>query len=191
MDHRVDEGYSKENSEYLKRLSDGALLLSTESLKDPNFEVTVVLVCIYNDEGAFGLVLNRPSHMPLNEVFNSVRDFANERRAIYIGGPVEPEGLHLIQLTEEGAPGSYSIQKDVYLGGEWESIEEILNTDAETTRLFLGYSGWSAGQLEDEIEDGAWEVYNVDLYKFLENWSEPLFHDVESIRKHIKDLVIS
>lgn len=191
MDHRVDEGYSKENSEYLKRLSDGALLLSTESLKDPNFEVTVVLVCIYNDEGAFGLVLNRPSHMPLNEVFNSVGDFANERRAIYIGGPVEPEGLHLIQLTEEGAPGSYSIQKDVYLGGEWESIEEILNTDAETTRLFLGYSGWSAGQLEDEIEDGAWEVYNVDLYKFLENWSEPLFHDVESIRKHIKDLVIS
>lgn len=187
----MDKDYSQDNSKHLKKLNDGVLLLSTESLKDPNFEVTVILICIYNEEGAFGLVLNRPSHMPLNEVFNSVGDYANTKRAIYIGGPVEPEGLHLIQLSKDGVKGSYQIQDDVHLGGEWDSIEEILDTDPESTRLFLGYSGWSAGQLEDEIEDGAWEVYNVNLKEFLKNWSEPLFHDLKNIRKHIQDLKIS
>lgn len=191
MDHKIEEEFNQENSKFINTLKDGSLLLSTEALKDPNFEVTVILVCIYNEEGAFGLVLNRTSHMPLNEVFNSVGSYADKKRTIYIGGPVEPEGLHLIQLRKEGVTGSYMIQEGVQLGGEWDSIEEILDTDPKTTRLFLGYSGWSAGQLEDEIEDGAWEVYNINLKEFLKNWSEPLFHDIKNIRKHIKELSIS
>ncbi len=174
----------------INRLKDGCILLSHEDLMDPNFRLTVVLICIYNKDGAFGLVCNRPSHMPLSEVFNVDSALKTIRRSIYIGGPVQQETLHIIQITATAAEHAYKVAPNVYLGGEWESLESILAEDPQRTRLFLGYSGWSAGQLEAEIAEGAWEVYNVDLEKFLLQWEEPLFRDVKKIRGYLKKLSI-
>ena len=176
---------------HLGRLKDGCILLSNENLLDPNFKVTVVLVCIYNKEGAFGLVCNRPSHMPLSEVFDIDTVFWAEKRNIYIGGPVQQETLHIIQITDSAAEHAHKIAPRVYLGGEWESMESILTQDSSTTRLFLGYSGWSPGQLETEITEGAWEVYDVDLNKFLMEWKEPLFQEVDKMREYLRDLSIN
>lgn len=175
---------------HLNRLQDGCILLSREGLRDPNFSVTVVLICIYNGDGAFGLVCNRPSHMPLSEVFSLQTAIKTVKRSIYIGGPVQQESLHIIQIADSAAEHAHKITPRVYLGGEWESLESILTMDASTTRLFLGYSGWAAGQLEAEITEGAWEVYRIDLEKFLMQWEEPLFHDVDKIRQCLKDLTI-
>jgi len=174
----------------INRLKDGCILLSHEDLMDPNFRITVVLICIHNKDGAFGLVCNRPSHMPLSEVFNVDTALKGMRRNIYIGGPVQQDTLHIIQLTETAAEHAYNIAPNVFLGGEWESLESILTEDSLNTRLFLGYSGWSAGQLEAEIAEGAWEVYNVDLEKFLRQWKEPMFRDVKKIREHLKKLAV-
>lgn len=174
--------------EYLDRLRDGCILLSREGLQDPNFKVTIVLLCIYNKEGAFGLVCNRPSHMPITEVFNVDNDMKFERRRIYIGGPVDQESLHIIQITDSAAQHAYKIADRVFLGGEWESIEAILTEDPQTTRLFLGYSGWAPKQLEHEITEGAWEVYAVDVEKFLTQWEKPLFQDIEKIRNYLMEL---
>lgn len=173
---------------HISRLKDGCILLSHENLMDPNFRVTVVLICIYNDEGAFGLVCNRPSHMPLSEVFNVDPALKTMRRNIYIGGPVQQETLHIIQIADTAAQHAYKIAPRVYLGGEWDSLETILAEDPARTRLYLGYSGWSPGQLEAEIAEGAWEVYNVDLEKFLLQWEEPLFHNIDKIRRYLKTL---
>ncbi len=175
---------------YINRLKDGCILLSHEDLMDPNFRITVVLICIHNKDGAFGLVCNRPSHMPLSEVFNVDSVLKGMQRNIYIGGPVQQETLHIIQIAETAAEHAYKIAPNVYLGGEWESLETILSEESLKTRLFLGYSGWSAGQLEAEIAEGAWEVYNVDLEKFLLQWEEPLFRDVVKIRHYLKDLSV-
>ncbi len=170
---------------YLRRLKDGCILLSHEDLEDPNFKITVVLLCIYNDKGAFGLVCNRPSHMPLSEVFDKDHIQEAQKRNIYIGGPVQQDNLVVIQIANSAAEHAYEIAPHVYLGGEWESIGDILSKDTKTTRLFLGYSGWAPGQLEMEIVEGAWEVYNVNVEKFLLNWEEPLFNDIGKIRQYL------
>ncbi len=172
----------------INRLKDGCILLSHEDLMDPNFKITVVLICIYNKDGAFGLVCNRPSHMPLTEVFNLDSALKSLKRNIYIGGPVQQETLHIIKITDDAANHAYKMAPRVYLGGEWESLETILVEDPLKTRLFLGYSGWSAGQLEAEISEGAWEVYNIDLEKFLLQWEEPLYNDIDKMREYLREL---
>lgn len=170
---------------YINRLKDGCILLSHENLADPNFKITVVLICVYNNEGAFGLVCNRPSHMPLSEVFDKEHIQDAKKRSIYIGGPVQQDNLVIIKISDIAAEHAYKIAPRVYLGGEWDSLGAILSEDAATTRLFLGYSGWAPGQLEMEIVEGAWEVYNVDIEKFLLNWEEPLFQDIDKIRHYL------
>jgi len=68
------------------------------------------------------------------------------------------------------------------LGGAWEELEEILSQDPKNLRLFLGYSGWAQGQLEREIEEGAWEVYRVDIVKLLMGPEEPWFGGSEQFK---------
>ncbi len=175
---------------HLGRLKDGCILLSNENLVDPNFKITIVLICIHNKDGAFGLVCNRPSHMPLCEVFNVDTDLKAERKKIFMGGPVQQETLHIIQLTDTPAKHAYKIAPRVYLGGEWESLDVILSEDPKTTRLFLGYSGWAPEQLESEIKEGAWEVYHVDLEKFLMEWELPVYNEIDKIRQYFRDLSV-
>ena len=171
---------------YLSRIKNGCILLSHENLLDPNFTVSIVLVCVYKKEGVFGLVLNRPSHMPLQEVFAIDSPTLIEQRPIYIGGPVNQESFHIIQLTDKGVNNSFQIYPGVFLGGEWDSLESILLQNAKTTRIFLGYAGWGTGQLEQEILQGAWEVYNINVEQFLYNWEEPLFTTLPEIRLYLK-----
>ena len=174
-----------EAQRYISQLKDGCILLSKEMLEDPNFNNTLVLICMYKKNGIFGLVCNRPSHMPLSEVFNVDPIFKSQKRNIYIGGPCQQETLQIIQITDNAANHAYKIGQKVYLGGEWDSLEAILSEDIATTRLFLGYSGWAPGQLEEEIKAGAWEVYNVDLNKFLMQWKEPLYSNTDESREYL------
>lgn len=176
---------------HVAALGDGCVLLSREELLDPNFQTTIVLMCVYNNDGALGLVCNRPSHMPLSEVFGIDEALKGGKRGIYIGGPVEQEALHVVQITGSPAQHAHEIAPRVYLGGHWESISDILNTDPSTTRLFLGYSGWAPGQLEAEVAEGAWEVYNVDVKRFLTEWQEPLHGTVAEIRGYLLGLAPS
>jgi putative transcriptional regulator len=152
---------------YLRELREGALLLARDELQDPNFQGTLVLMCMYDKGGAVGLVVNRPSHMPLSEVFNVDVPQRSERRKIYIGGPVQQDAMQILQVTDTPVHNAFKVAPEVYLGGEWESLAHILEADQSCSRLFLGYSGWGPGQLEAEINLGAWEVYNVRVRDLL------------------------
>jgi putative transcriptional regulator len=188
---RFEGEISEEAKRSIKCLRDGCILLSTDALEDPNFKTTIVLLCIYNKEGVIGLVLNRPSSMPIGEVFDVGELFRFDKRSFYIGGPVQQDALHIIQLADTGAQNAYLVAPKVHLGGEWTSVEDILNESVATTRLFLGYSGWSCGQLEAEIREGAWEAYTIDTFSFIRDWEKPLFSDYASIRNHLQALSVS
>lgn len=177
------------NKEHLGRLAGGAVLLARDVLQDPNFIATLVLLSIYSKEGgAYGLVLNRPAHMPLSEIFDGFNE-TNEPRRIFIGGPVQQDELQIIQITDVPVADSHMVAPRVYLGGKWEDIDRLLTLDAESTRLFLGYSGWASGQLEGEIEAGAWDVYNrLDLEKLLGNIDKTLAADVKSIAAFLETI---
>lgn len=149
-------------------LTSGAVLVAREALHDPNFEATVVLVCVHADEGSYGLVLNRISHMPVSEIFEGISD-GDYAREILIGGPVQQNELQIVEITDTPAEGAYQIAPHVFMGGHWNDTSSMINSNTSTTRLFLGYSGWGSGQLVSEINLGAWDVFKVDLKQLLTN----------------------
>jgi len=170
------------------RLKQGCLLAARHSLNDPNFGSAIVLLCRHGSEGAYGLILNHPSHMPLTELFDHPPEKAlsfGKNRRIYMGGPVQSVELQILQVGMEFAPGSFEVAEGVHLGGAWSELEEIPSWNPKNLRLFLGYSGWGEGQLEREVEQGAWEVFETDLSKLLLGPEEPWFGGSDDFKRFL------
>ncbi|UII25623.1 YqgE/AlgH family protein [Fulvivirga maritima] len=137
----------------------GSLLISEPFLPDPNFERTVVLLCEHNEEGSFGFVLNKPSTVLLDEIMEDVNDFSEK---VYIGGPVQQDTLHFVH-REENIEGGVPIAEGLYWGGNFEQLLSMINTkqvSGNDFRFFVGYSGWSEGQLKNELDADSWIVAN-------------------------------
>lgn len=133
----------------------GSLLLAHPAMKDPNFRRSVVLMSAHNDEGAMGVVLNRPLGKRLGELSG---DFALGPLAgvpLYKGGPVQTEQLVLAawQTRDDGFR--------LYFGIEPDRAQQLMGEEDTHLRAFMGYSGWSAGQLENEMKLHTWVVADV------------------------------
>ncbi len=141
----------------------GRLLLATPPLADPNFDRTVVVLLEHTDEGALGVVLNRPSSTTLAEALPEWHAVAAAPAVAYIGGPVAPEALIGLArvITSEPDPETFT-----QLFGNLGTVD--LGRDAatiiglETVRVFAGYAGWGPGQLEGELDVNAWIVAELD-----------------------------
>jgi putative transcriptional regulator len=180
------ENTNPENTDHpAAKLASGVLLAARDSMEDPNFRNAIVLLCRHGSEGAYGLVLNRPAHMPLREIFEHPPEGESGVRRVYIGGPVQPTELQILQLGEEAAPEAMEIAPGVHMGGNWDTLEQILTPDPHSLRLFLGYSGWGTGQLEDEVEAGAWEVWPADLHRLLTGPEEVWTGDPDTLRRYL------
>ena len=134
----------------------GVLLVAPPMLHDPNFRRTVVLLCEHGEDGSFGLILNRPLSLQLEEV---LEDFAGLDDTLCLGGPVQPNTLHYLHRLGNAVPDTTSISTGISWGGDFEVLKQRLRTEADRSeffRFFLGYAGWSPGQLDDEIEQGGW-----------------------------------
>ncbi|MDZ4714132.1 MAG: YqgE/AlgH family protein [Cytophagales bacterium] len=135
----------------------GRLLISEPFLPDPNFERTIILMCESNSEGSFGFVLNKPSTVNVSEVMDDIKDFDTPAM---VGGPVQQDTLHYLHRHSE-LEDSVEIVEGVYWGGNFERLLFLLETKQishSDIRFFLGYSGWSAGQLEEELVQDSWIV---------------------------------
>ncbi len=134
----------------------GRLLISEPFLNDPNFERTVVLLCEHNQDGSFGFILNKPSIVKVSDI---ISDLAVEGMA-YVGGPVQQDTLHYLHRLSH-LPEANRIANSVYWGGDFDELQSgiELGTIVEAdVRFFLGYSGWGAGQLEEELDQDSWIV---------------------------------
>lgn len=126
-------------------------------MADPNFRRTVILLCEHTLEGSFGLVLNRPSGLMLSQAAAEELAFDAD---LWVGGPVQPDTLHYLHPYGE-LDGALPVHDGVYWGGAFEDLQSGVTSGwlrSERFRFFLGYSGWGAGQLDGEVEDGAWIV---------------------------------
>jgi len=135
----------------------GRLLISEPFLADPNFERTVVLLCEHNEEGSFGFVVNKPSLLKIGEVMEAIGSI-DER--VFVGGPVQQDTLHFLHRNTS-LDNAVKIRDEIFWGGDFEGL--VANIDAATVkssdvRFYLGYSGWSSGQLELELQDDSWIV---------------------------------
>jgi putative transcriptional regulator len=144
-----------------------ALLLSMPQLMDPNFCRTVVLLCKHSDEGAFGLVLNRPLVTSGRVVVNLDPPVATESDLeVWIGGPVEPQRSWMLVGGEPGREAGFSgmrIADNLHLSTSPDLLRRLLEPDPPPrTRLVVGYSGWGPGQLEAELAASAWLMSDID-----------------------------
>jgi putative transcriptional regulator len=143
----------------------GRLLAATPHLGDPNFRRTVVLI-VEDDkaEGTLGVVLNRPTEIPLDQVLEAWTELASGPQVVFRGGPISPNSALALALAHgsdepvgwrslDGSP-MMSRMGLVDLGAP----PELLAGGITSMRVFAGYAGWGAGQLQDEIDEGAWYV---------------------------------
>ncbi|MHC4822960.1 MAG: YqgE/AlgH family protein [Planctomycetota bacterium] len=135
----------------------GTLLISRSAMIDPNFDGTVVLICTHDEEGTVGLTLNRPLEVPIEQVLPEAEFLHDAEVPLMWGGPVGNDCLHVLSGPDGDPESVLPILPGVYFGGSLELVRRIFQGDGDL-RFFLGYSGWSAGQLDEELAADAWHV---------------------------------
>jgi putative transcriptional regulator len=131
----------------------GQLLVAGPTLLDPNFWRTVVLVVEHSDEGALGLVLNRPSETVVSDAVPELEDLIDGDELLYIGGPVQPAAVVVLARFEDPSDSALIAFEDVGVLASGESTESANIVEG---RAFVGHAGWGSGQLDSEIERGDW-----------------------------------
>ena len=161
-------------------LGKGIFLVASPGLRDPNFRQTVVLLCEHGDDGALGVVVNRPTAMMLSEAVPQIPVLEGQCHKLFAGGPVQPnQVMILFRLSQEGTE-QHHIFDGVYLGGDLGILERVLTrpSGAETFRAYIGYSGWGAGQLENEMQSGAWITLPADPFVVFEKDPQQIWPDI-------------
>jgi putative transcriptional regulator len=134
----------------------GQLLVAAPALVDPNFKRTVVLVGEHTDEGALGVVLNRPSETTVGEALPELTAVVGGPEPVYVGGPVQPSAIVVIADFEDPErAGSLVLESVGFLPAEVDPDEL---GDVRRARVFAGYAGWGPGQLDGELEEESWIV---------------------------------
>lgn len=137
----------------------GSILISEPFLQDLYFQRSVILLAENNEEGAMGVVLNKRTQFNLNEFFSELKAFPPI--PIYLGGPVSPDRLFFIHSFGNLIPEATSINKKLYFGGDLSALLEHIaggSGHEGKAKFFMGYSGWSKGQLKKEIDEHSWVV---------------------------------
>jgi putative transcriptional regulator len=141
-------------------LAKGRLLVARRELVDPNFVQSIVLLLEYSAEGALGVIVNRPAGVPPSKLLPDVNELAGYDGPVYLGGPV---GLDTLVWVGRGCASLHDVQPvfgEVCYGGSLEALVAFARSAAtpERLRLYVGYAGWGAGQLERELAHGDWQV---------------------------------
>jgi putative transcriptional regulator len=137
-------------------LKAGTYIISTELLDGSIFEDTTILIVQHNEEGSLGFVMNKPFGKSLHELieFNHSKPFQ-----LLDGGPVDRDHLFVLHKRPDLIDGGEKVSNGFYLGGDMQQVIEVINNNGsneQEIKLFIGYCGWDAGELEAEIEEGSW-----------------------------------
>jgi putative transcriptional regulator len=157
----------------------GSLLISEPTLKDSYFNRAVVLIVEHNNDGTVGFIINKQIDVDLNGL---IRDFDEIEAQVYFGGPVNKDNLFFIHSFGKDIEGALPISKNLYWGGDFTMLKDILrkdNSNLQKVRFFIGYAGWDPGQLQMELEQNAWVVKAMveeDIFKISPKnmWKETL-----------------
>src|SRR5687768_4415382 len=146
------------------------LLLSMPQLDDPNFGRTVVLLCEFASEGAFGLIINRPTEFPAASVVQLAPPVvAGNDLPLWIGGPVEPERGWILLSETRDDDEAREIAPGLFLSASPQVLRRVLESSMPpSARVIAGYAGWGPGQLDQELSQSSWLLADVDA-EFLFN----------------------
>jgi putative transcriptional regulator len=157
----------------------GHLLISEPFMMDPNFKRSVIIITEYSEAGVVGFVLNHLSEFMLGDV---LPDVSYSEMPLYIGGPVGANTLHFIHNCPDKIPGGIEITEGIFWGGDFETVKDLIanyQLNDDEIRFFTGYSGWSADQLTEELQENTWIVTDkVGTDTIFTHNEETLWRDV-------------
>lgn len=159
----------------------GRLLLATPPLEDPNFDRAVIYVLEHHDDGAIGLVLNRPTDEALEAPLDRWIDLQTAPSSVFTGGPVETNAMIGMAATKVvvDEPMEYITPiSGLIASADLSADPAIVAAHVNTVRIFRGYAGWSAGQLNAEIDQGAWLILDAEIEDVFSDRPEELWHAV-------------
>ena len=139
----------------------GCLLVSEPLLTDSYFQRSVIFLIEHNAEGTMGLVLNKPSGLVLNRLVEGLEELTEI--PVFCGGPMSGDRLYYLHTLGHLVPNAIAVGKGLYIVGDFDVIVSYLrsgNNIEHNIKFFIGYSGWSSGQLSEEIEERVWAVNN-------------------------------
>jgi putative transcriptional regulator len=155
----------------------GVLLIADPFLKDPNFMRTVVLLTEHKDDGTVGFVLNRQYENTLDELLPEVE---GHKFPVYYGGPVQMNTIHFLHRYPDEVPGGVEVMKGVWWGGDFDSLVLLINSgkiDPAKIRFYIGYSGWSSGQLQSEMKEKTWLTVEASRALVFHGQAEEIWKD--------------
>jgi len=140
----------------------GKLLVVPRQSPDPRFAETVVLLVRYAEDGTVGLVINRQTRLAASSVLRDLKGSSNYSQSVYAGGPVEIEAVQALLQSSAGPHDAPHLFGNVYLVLKKTELEKALvaGKDSKELRIYLGYCGWNRGQLESEVKQGGWYIFD-------------------------------
>jgi putative transcriptional regulator len=141
----------------------GSLIVATPLLREPTFARTVIVILAHDsDEGAFGVVVNRPVDLPVADAVPAVAELVSAPATLFDGGPVSPGTAVALGLAAPGADADgWAFVTPPLVTVDLDHDPALLAASLRALRVFVGYAGWAAGQLEGEIAEGAWYVVEM------------------------------
>lgn len=160
MPRRASDQATRQDVGVAEVVKKGDLLIATPSLREPTFARTVIALLEHDDEnGTVGVVLNRPMSVAVSEVVDAVSDLVTAPSTLFDGGPVAPTTAIALGRVAAGAePDGWTYVVPPLVTVDLDHDPSLLAVSVRDMRVFVGYAGWSAGQLVGEIEEGAWYV---------------------------------
>ncbi len=162
-----------------RELKTGCILLAEPFLWDNNFKRAAIFVTEFDKKGSVGFVLNKPIDMNITQL---IKDFPEFEAEVSFGGPVQTDTIHYVHSIGHLLDDSIPITEGVWWGGDFTKLKALIRSGvvkSEDIRFFVGYTGWSGGQLEEEIEIGSWVVADMDLnYIFNPRENKKLWQEI-------------
>jgi putative transcriptional regulator len=145
-------------------LATGKLLVAPREAPDPAFAETVILLVRYeHGSGALGLMVNRPTKVPVSRALHDVKGAAKSEDTLWLGGPVDVAGVMALFHSGAPPPDALRIAGELFMVNSKKDLEAALSAAKKTSgnlRVFVGYCGWSTGQLENEVRLGGWHIFD-------------------------------
>lgn len=159
----------------IQQITKGKVLVADPFMQDPNFKRGVVLLTEHDKDGTVGFILNKTLEMGVNEL---IADFPEFDSTVFYGGPVQRDTIHYIHNVGDLLEDSNEVAPGVYWGGDFEKLKFLVTSELiqpKNIRFFVGYSGWTDGQLDDEMEVGSWVMTDMDSNYLFKNNPEHLW----------------
>lgn len=161
------------------QLTKGTFIIASPDINAGMYFRGVILLCEHGPSGSFGILVNKALDVEIPEEVINMKEIANPRVQIRAGGPLQPNQMMLVHSSDQQPDLTLKLCDGVYLGGDLQFLQEAM-TDANGphVRLCFGYSGWGAGQLEQEFLSGMWFIYPASAHHVFETPPEKLWQTI-------------